>query len=121
MASYNKVILLGNLVKDVELKTLQSGSVVGSSTLAVNNKYTTKSGEKKEEVSFIDIDLFGKTAETVAQYVKKGSPLLVDGRLKQEFWEKDGKKMGKLKVVVDSFQFVGSSKKEESGGDDVAY
>ena len=88
MASYNKVILMGNLTRDPELKYLQSGMAVANLGLAVNRVYTDRqSGEKKEEVCFVDAEAWGKTAETMNEYLQKGRPVFVEGRLRQQRWE----------------------------------
>ena len=108
MASFNRVILLGNLTRDVELRHLQSGTAVADVGLAVNDRRKSPSGEWIEETSFIDVTLWGRTAEVAAQYLSKGSPMLVEGRLKQETWEKDGQKRSKVKVIGERMQMVGS-------------
>jgi single-strand DNA-binding protein len=109
MASYNKVILVGNLTRDPELRYTPKGLAIAKIGLAVNRNYTTESGEKKEEVTFVDLDAFGRQAETLAQYMKKGSPLLVEGRLRLDQWDdkKTGEKRSKLGIVVEGFQFLG--------------
>jgi single-strand DNA-binding protein len=117
MGSMNKVFLMGNITRDPEMKTLASGSTVTDFGLAVNRRYTTQAGEKKEEVCFVDITFWGKRAETIAQYLKKGSPVLVEGRLQLDQWTNDkGEKRSKLKVVGDNFSFIsgGGEKKEEA-------
>ncbi|MBL4864775.1 MAG: single-stranded DNA-binding protein [Pseudomonadales bacterium] len=108
MASFNKVIILGNLTRDIELKAAGS-TQVGNFTLATNRKFKTASGEQREEVAFIDCQSWGKTAEVMAQYLSKGSSVLVEGRLKLDQWEdrNGGGKRSKLSVVVESFTFVG--------------
>ena len=108
MASFNKVVLLGHLTRDCELRYTPKGTAVARFTLAVNRTWTTESGEKKDEVSFIDCDSFGRQAEVLAQYTKKGHSLLVEGRLKQDNWEDKNtrEKRSKLKVVVESFTFT---------------
>ena len=105
MASYNKVILMGNLTRDPELKYLPSGTAVARLGLAVNRTYTDRqSGEKKEEVCFIDLDAFGKTAETMNEYLQKGRTVLVEGRLRYQTWETDdGQRRSKHDVVVERF------------------
>ncbi len=110
--SFNKVILLGNLTRDPELRYTPKGAAVAKLGLAVNRKWKSENGQENEEVSFIDIDAFGKQAELISQYLKKGNPLFLEGRLKLDTWEKDGKKEYKLKVVLESFQFVGGGKQE---------
>ena len=110
--AYNKVIIQGNLVRDVELKKTQSGNSVAVFTVAVGSRYKAKDGSVKEEVAFIDVESWGKQAEVIAEYFNRGSQILIDGRLKQDSWEKDGQKHTKLKVSLESFSFVGSPKKE---------
>jgi single-strand DNA-binding protein len=116
MASFNKVILAGNLTRDPELRYTPKGTAVARITLAVNRTYTVE-GEKKEEVSFVDVDVWGRQAEVIAQYMKKGRPLLVEGRLKQDTWEDKNtkQKQSKLKVVLESFSFLDSSRGEGGG------
>jgi single-strand DNA-binding protein len=113
MANFNKVMLMGNLTRDVEIRAVREGSSVGKFALAVNRNYTLASGEKREEVAFIECEAWGKTAEIIAKYCTKGRPLFVEGRLKQDSWtDKDNNKRTMLKVVVENFQFVGG---RESG------
>jgi single-strand DNA-binding protein len=109
MASYNKVVLLGNLTRDPELRYTPKGSAVARLGLAVNRSYKTESGETMEEVTFIDIDAWGKQAELIAQYLRKGNPLFVEGRLKLDQWDdkNSGQKVSKLRVVMENFQFIG--------------
>lgn len=118
MASFNKVILLGNLTRDPELRYTPQGSAVCEFALALNYSYTNKqTGQKVEEVSFIDIVAWGKTGEICAEYLKKGRQVMIEGRLKQDRWEaQDGKKMSKVRVTVESFQFVGSRPGGDSAG-----
>lgn len=120
MASFNKVILLGNLTRDPELRYTPKGTAVAKIGLAVNRKYTLESGEAREEVTFIDIDAFGKQAELIGQYLKKGNPLFVEGRLKLDQWDdkNTGQKVSKLRVAMENFQFVGGNRGEggPSGG-----
>lgn len=104
----NKVFLGGNITRDIETRTIGSGTTVASIGLAVNRSWSDQSGQKKEEVTFVDCEAWGKTAEVMAQYLGKGKPVFIEGRLKLDQWEdKDGGKRSKLKVVIDSFQFVG--------------
>ncbi len=112
MANYNKVILIGNLTRDAELKYTPKGSAVAKIGLAVNRTWKTETGEKKEDVTFIDVDAFGKQAETISQYCKKGSQLLVEGRLKLDQWDdkQTGQKRSRLGVVLEGFQFMGGKK-----------
>jgi single-strand DNA-binding protein len=110
MASFNKVILMGNLTRDPELRVTPKGTAVCQLGLAVNSTYKDKEGNTKEEVTFVDIDVFGRQAEVIAKYMSKGRPILVEGRLKQDSWDdkKTGEKRNKMKVVLENFQFVGS-------------
>jgi single-strand DNA-binding protein len=102
------------MTRDPEVKFLDGDRCVCSFTLAVNESYKDKSGEKKENVTFIDCEAWGRTAELVGQYLKKGSPCFIEGKLKLEKWDdKDGNKRSKLKVVADSVQFLSSGKKDE--------
>ena len=114
MASYNKVILLGNLTRDPELRYTPKGQAVAKFGLAVNRKYTTEAGEAREEVTFINIDAWGKQAEVIAQYCRKGRPLFVEGRLKLDQWDDKttGQKMSKLGVTLEGFQFVGDKRED---------
>lgn len=115
MASFNKVILVGNLTRDPELRYTPKGTAVAKIGLAVNRVWTTETGEKKEEVTFVDVDAFGRTAENVAQYMRKGSPMLVEGRLKLDQWDdkQTGQKRSKMGVVAESVQFLGSPRSAE--------
>ena len=108
MPNLNKVQLMGHLTRDVECRDAGS-TTVGSFSLAVNHNYKTASGEKREEVAFIDCTAWGKQAEVLSRYVGKGDALFVSGRLKQDTWEdkQTGAKRSKLGVVVDDFQFIG--------------
>jgi len=116
MASFNKVILMGNLTRDPELRVTPKGTAVCQIGLAVNSTYKDKEGNSKEEVTFVDVDVFGRQAEVIAKYMSKGRPILIEGRLKLDSWEsKEGEKRSKLKVVLENFQFVGS--RGDSGGD----
>jgi len=106
MSSYNKVILVGNLTRDPEIRYTQSGTAVASFSLAVNNKYK-QGDETKEDVCFIGIVFFGKQAETVAQYLEKGKSVLIEGRLNQSTWETDdGQKRSKHEVIAHAFKFM---------------
>ncbi len=110
MASFNKVILVGNLTRDPEVRYTTGGSAVCDITLAVNYQWTDKkSNERKEEVSFIDVTLWGRTAEIAGEYLAKGRPVLVEGRLQQDKWDdkETGQKRSKLKVVADAMQLLG--------------
>ena len=109
MASYNKVILLGNLTRDPELRYTPKGTAVARLGLAVNRSYKSETGETKEEVTFLDVDAWGKQAELIAQYLRKGNPLFVEGRLRLDQWDdkQTGQKRSSLKVVMENFQFIG--------------
>ena len=108
MASFNRVILIGNLTRDVELKYLPSQMAVSNIGLAVNDRRKNQQGEWIEEVTFVDVTLWGRTAEVAAEYLTKGSPVFIEGRLKLDTWEKDGQKHNKLKVVCERLQLIGS-------------
>ncbi len=116
MASFNKVILVGNLTRDPELRYTPKGTAIAKIGLAVNRVWTSESGEKKEEVTFVDVDIFGRTAENVAQYMRKGRPILIEGRLRLDQWDdkQTGQKRSKLGVVAETVQFLGSP--GEGGG-----
>ena len=107
MASFNRVILMGNMTRDVELKYLQSGTAVTEIGLAVNNRRKSQSGEWIDEPVFVDVTLWGRTAEIASEYLGKGSPVLIEGRLKYDTWETDGQKRSKLRVVGERMQMVG--------------
>ena len=108
MRGFSKAIITGNITRDPELRTTTGGSSVCSFTVAVNRNYRGTDGEQKEEVSFIDCSAWGKLAETIAQYGKKGNGVLVSGRLNQRAWEdKNGNKRSSVEIVVEDFNFVG--------------
>jgi single-strand DNA-binding protein len=107
MANLNKVFLMGNITRDLELKYLPSNTAICDFGLAVNRTWTGQDGVKKEEVTFVDCSCFGKTAEILSKFKKKGDPLFVEGRLKMDQWEaQDGTKRTKIKVIVENFQFL---------------
>lgn len=111
MTNYNKVMLIGTLTRDPESRTTPGGVSVTKFSLAINRKFTGKDGSKKEETVFVEVDSFAKPAELIAKHSKKGSQLLVEGRLKLDQWEsKDGEKKSRLGVVLEEFQFVGGKK-----------
>ena len=114
MASFNKVILAGNLTHDPELRYTPKGTAVVKIGLAVNRTWKSESGETKEEVAFIDVEAWGRQAEVIAQYMRKGRPLLIEGRLKLDTWEDKTthQKQSKLKVVLESFSFIDSNRPE---------
>ncbi len=118
MASFNKVILVGNLTRDPELRYTPKGTAIAKLGLAVNRTWRSETGEQREEVAFIDVDAFGKQAETIGQYLKKGSPLLVEGRLRLDQWDdkQTGQKRSKLGVVLEGFQFLGGGNRGAEAG-----
>lgn len=114
MPNLNKVMLMGNLTRDPELRYTQNNTAVAQIGLAINRKWKDQAGEQREEVTFIDCDAWGKTAEILNQYVRKGNPIYIEGRLKLDQWtDKEGGKRSKLKVVVESMQFLQS---KDQGG-----
>ncbi|HEX4350252.1 MAG TPA: single-stranded DNA-binding protein [Verrucomicrobiae bacterium] len=117
MASFNKVILVGNLTRDPELRYTPKGTAIAKIGLAVNRVWTNEAGEKKEEVTFVDVDVFGRTAENVGQYMRKGRPILIEGRLRLDQWDdkQTGQKKSKLGVVAETVQFLGSPGEGGSG------
>ena len=108
MANFNRVILAGNLTRDPELRYTPKGVAIAKITLAINRTWKSETGETKEEVTFVDVDAFGRQAEVVGQYMKKGRPFLVEGRLKLDQWEDKNthQKQSKLKVVLEGFSFI---------------
>jgi single-strand DNA-binding protein len=116
MASYNKVILVGNLTRDPELRYIPSGTAVTDIGLAVNEKWKKPSGEWVEETTFVDVTLWARQAEVASEYLSKGSQVLIEGRLKLDTWEKDGKKNYKLRVVGDRMQMLGGKGGGGGGG-----
>ena len=121
MASFNRVILMGNMTRDVELKYLQSGTAVTEIGLAVNNRRKSQTGEWIDEPVFVDVTLWGRTAEIASEYLGKGSPVLIEGRLKYDTWETEGQKRSKLRVVGERMQMVagregGQAGRPSSGG-----
>jgi single-strand DNA-binding protein len=118
MASFNKVILVGNLTRDPELRYTPKGTAIAKIGVAVNRVWTNEAGEKKEEVTFVDVDVFGRTAENVGQYMRKGRPILIEGRLRLDQWDdkQTGQKKSKLGVVAETVQFLGSAPGGGEGG-----
>jgi len=115
MANFNKIILVGNLTKDPVLSYLPSQTAVVETGIAVNRKWKDQSGTEKTEVCFVDLKAFGKPAETINKFCKKGASLLVEGRLSFETWQgKDGAKHSKHRVIIENFQFIGG--KAETNG-----
>ena len=116
--SFNKVFLMGNLTRDIELKHTPSDQSVATIGLAVNRRYSTKEGEKREETTFVDCEAWGRTAEIMSQYLSKGRGVFIEGRLKLDQWDdrETGKKRSKLLVVIENFQFVDSKGGGGGGG-----
>ncbi len=115
--NYNKLALAGNLTRDPELKYTPKGTAVCNLGIAINRTWKNEAGEKMEEVTFVDLTAFGRTAEAIAQYLKKGRGIFIDGRLKLDTWDDKttGKKRSKLGVVVESFQFTDGKREEKAG------
>jgi single-strand DNA-binding protein len=117
MASFNKVVLVGNLTRDPELRYTPKGTAIAKIGLAVNRVWTNDAGEKKEEVTFVDVDVFGRPAENVGQYCRKGKPVLIEGRLKLDQWDdkSTGQKKQKLGVVAELVQFLAQREAGSNG------
>lgn len=120
MASFNRVILMGNLTREPEVKYLQSGTAVAELGLAINDKRKDKNGQWIEETTFVDVTLWGRTAEVAGEYGAKGQQVLIEGRLKLDTWETDGQKRSKLRVIGEQFKMLGGGKGggRQSGGDE---
>ena len=118
MANFNKVILAGNLTRDPEVRYTPKGTAIAKLGMAINRTWKTDTGETKEEVTFVDVDAFGRTAEVISQYLKKGRPILVEGRLKLDQWDdkQTGQKRSRLGVVLENFQFLDSGRGDGGGG-----
>lgn len=117
MPNLNRVMLMGNLTRDPEMRYLPSNTAVTALGLAINRRWRNQQGEQQEEVTFIDCEAFGKVAELLHQYMRKGRPLYVEGRLKLDQWQdKEGHNRSKLKVIVESFQFIDS---RPGGGEEI--
>ena len=115
MASLNKVLFIGNLTREVDMRYTPSGSPVANFGLAVNRTYTNSDGEKVDDVCFLDIVAWNRLAEVAGEYLSKGSPVFIEGRLQMDTWEdQDGKKRSKLKVVAQNIQFLGGGGKAEA-------
>ena len=116
MASVNKVMLLGNCTRDPEVKYTPKGSAVTDVGIAVNRVYTTDGGEKREETTFVDVTMWGRQAEIAGEYLKKGRPVFIEGRLQLDSWDdkQTGQKRSKLRVVCENFQLLGS---RDGGGE----
>ena len=118
MSTFNKVILLGNLTRDPEVRYTPKGTAVTEIGMALNRTYTAENGEKREEVTFVDVTLWGRTAEVAGEYLKKGRPVFIEGRLQLDSWDdkQSGQKRSKLKVVADSMQLIGGRAGGGGGG-----
>lgn len=118
MANFNKVILAGNLTRDPEVRYTPKGTAIAKLGMAINRTWKTETGETKEEVTFVDVDAFGRQAEVISQYLKKGRPILVEGRLKLDQWDdkQTGQKRSRLGVVLEGFQFLDSGRGGDGGG-----
>ena len=117
MANLNKVLLIGRLTRDPETRTTGSGSTVVAFGLATNRNYTRRdSGERVEETTFVDVEAWGRTGETIARYMRKGRQIFIEGRLKLDTWERDGQRRSKLSVVAENFQFIDSQQGGGGGG-----
>lgn len=117
MASYNRVVLLGNLTRDPELRYIPSGTAVAEIGLAVNRRFKNPSGEWVDETTFVDVTLWGRTAEVASEYLTKGRPVLIEGRLKLDTWEtNDGQKRSKLRVIGEQMHMLGRAGESEGGG-----
>jgi len=126
MASLNKVMLIGNLTRDPEVRYTPKGTAVAELGIAVNRRYTAENGEKREETTFVDVTLWGRTAELAGQYLKKGRPVYIEGRLQLDTWDdkQTGQKRSRLRVVGEEMQFLGGPRSEgapDEEGDDGGY
>ncbi|HEY8965307.1 MAG TPA: single-stranded DNA-binding protein [Candidatus Methylacidiphilales bacterium] len=117
MADLNKVLLIGNLTRDPEIRYTPKGTAVGDLAIAINSTYKTQDGQTKDEVCYVDIVAWGRQAETCKEFLQKGAPILVDGRLQLDQWEtKEGEKKSRLRVRAERIQFLGRAKQGEGGG-----
>lgn len=116
MASYNRVILMGNLTRDIQLRYTPAGTPVTEVGLAVNDRRKSQSGEWIDETTFVEVTFWGRTAEVACEYLSKGSPVFIEGRLKLDSWEKDGQKNYKLRVVCERMQLLGSPSSQKASG-----
>lgn len=118
MANLNKVMLIGNLTRDPELRHTPKGTAVSEISLAINRNWTNEQGQKQEDTTFVEVTLWGRQAEVVQQYVTKGSPIYIEGRLQLDSWDdkETGKKRSKLRVIGENFQFLASKPGGQSGG-----
>lgn len=116
MASFNKVILAGNLTRDPEMRYTPKGTAIASLSIAVNRRWSGEDGQQREEVTYVDVEAFGKQAETINQYLKKGGGLLVEGRLRLDQWDdkQTGQKRSRLGVVLETFTFLGAPTSQDN-------
>ncbi|MDR0590567.1 MAG: single-stranded DNA-binding protein [Puniceicoccales bacterium] len=117
MASFNKVILLGNLTRDPEMRTTNSGTSICKLGVAMTRVGRGSDGESREEVVFVDVDAYGKQAEVIGRYFSKGKPIFIEGRLRLDQWESaSGEKRSKLNIVLENFQFISGARLDDDGG-----
>ena len=118
MPNFNKVILMGNLTRDPEVKYTSSGTAIAKLGIAINRYWRNQDGQQQEETTFVDVDAFGRQAETIGQYLKKGRPIMVEGRLKLDQWDdkQTGQKRSKMGIVLENFQFLDSRGEGGGGG-----
>lgn len=114
-ANFNRVIIAGNATRDPEMRHTQGGTAVAGIGLAINSKRKGQNGEWVEETTFVDVTFWSRDAEIAAEYVRKGNPILVEGRLKLDQWEKDGRKNSKLSVVCERLVLLGGRKQDQAG------
>ena len=121
MPNFNKVILMGNLTRDPEVKYTSSGTAIAKLGMAINRYWRNQDGQQQEETTFVDVDAFGRQAETIGQYLKKGRPTMVEGRLKLDQWDdkQTGQKRSKMGIVLENFQFL-DSRGEGGGGGNIS-
>lgn len=121
MPNFNKCYLMGNLTRDIELRHTSGNQAVANLGLAINRRWKSADGQDREEVTYVDCEAWGRTAETLAKYLQKGRPVFIEGRLKLDTWEdKEGKKQSKIRVVVEGFQFI-DSRPGGGGGQATSY
>jgi single-strand DNA-binding protein len=116
MANFNKVLLIGNLTRDPEVRYTPKGTAVGDLAIAINDSYKAQDGTVKETVTYVDIEVWGRQAETCKQYLTKGRPVFIEGRLKLDQWEQEGQKKSRMKVVAERVQFLGGGPGRTGGG-----
>ena len=116
MANFNKVLLMGNLTRDPEVRYTPKGTAVGDLAIAINDSYKAQDGTIKETVTYVDIEVWGRQAETCKQYLTKGRPVFIEGRLKLDQWEQEGQKKSRMKVVAERVQFLGGGPGRSGGG-----